>query len=119
MSGRVLRASRSVGIGRFRLAFFGGHRIVFHDLAFEDPDLHAAGAISRLGSRHSVIYVGAQCVEWNPSFAIPLHPGNFCTAESATAIDADALRTEAHGGLHGPLHYPPEGHAALQLLGDV
>src|ERR1700682_5175722 len=49
------------------------HRIVLHDLALEDPHLHAAGAVSREGGSYAVIDVRAQRVQRHATFAIPLH----------------------------------------------
>ena len=40
-------------------------------------------------------------------------------AQPAAAIDADAERAHAHGGLHRPLHGAAERHPALELLRDA
>src|SRR5262245_6468728 len=40
-------------------------------------------------------------------------------AWAARAVDAEALGAQAHRRLHGALHRAAEGHAALELLGDV
>src|SRR5262245_5943587 len=53
------------------------------------------------------------------AFAIPLHAGDFRAAQTAGAVDADALRAQTHRRLNGALHGAAEGHAALQLLSDV
>src|SRR5476651_1273803 len=95
------------------------HRVVRHDLALEHPDLHAASAEGREGGRDAVVDVGAQRVQRHATFAIPLHTGDFRTAETARAIDADAAGAKAHGRLHGALHGTTERNAALELLGDV
>src|SRR6185437_4853268 len=60
-------------VGIFSLALFDGERIVLHDFALEDPDLHAASAIGRLGSCNAVIDIGAQRVQRYAAFAIPFN----------------------------------------------
>src|SRR5919109_4715167 len=96
-----------------------GHRVVGHDLALEHPDLHAAGAIGRLGRRLAEIDLGAQRMQRHAAFAVPLHAGDFRPAQPAGAVDADAERTEAHRRLNRALHGAAERDAALQLLADV
>ena len=49
----------AIGIGSFRLAAFRRHRVVLHDLALEDPDLHAAGAVGGFRRRYAIIDVCA------------------------------------------------------------
>ena len=105
--------------GGFGLALLRGHGIVFHDLALEDPDLHAAGAIGRLRGGDAVVDVGAQRVQRHAAFAIPFDAGDFRAAETAAAVDADAQRAQTHRRLHGALHHAAERDAALELLGDV
>src|ERR1700731_3188992 len=95
-----------------------GHRVVLHDLAFEDPDLDAAGAVGGERRRHAVIDVGAQGVQRHAAFPIPLHPCNLGAAEPARAVDADAAGAEPHRRLHGALHRAAERDAALELLRD-
>src|SRR6185437_121074 len=94
------------------------HRIVLEDFALEDPDLDAAGAVSGERGGDAVIDVGAQCVQRHAAFAVPLHARDFGAAETARAVDADALGAETHGGLHRALHGAAERHAALELLRD-
>src|SRR5580692_5520397 len=94
------------------------HRVVLHDLALEDPDFHAAGAVGGERRRHAVIDVGAQGVQRHAAFAIPLHPCDFGTAEPAGAVDADAASAKPHRRLHGALHRAAKGDAALELLRD-
>src|SRR5262249_30800507 len=99
-------------------ALLGRHGIVIHDLALEDPHLDADHAVGRL--RHSIaeVDVGAQGMQGHAALAIPFDAGDFGAAEPAGTIDADAERAKAQGRLHGALHGPAEGDAALQLLGD-
>src|ERR1051326_4521587 len=105
--------------GGFRLALLHRHRIVLHDLALEDPDLDAAGAVGGLGGGDAIVDVGAQRVQRHAAFAVPFRAGDFSAAQPAAAIDADALGAQTHGGLHRALHHAAEGDAALELLGDV
>src|SRR6202012_4124072 len=101
------------------LALLGGEGIVFHDLALEDPDLDAAGAIGGESGGDAEVDVGAQGVQRHAAFAVPFHARDFRAAQTARHVDADALGAEAHGRLHRALHGAAEGHAALQLLGYV
>src|SRR5262249_51809751 len=95
------------------------HRVVLQDLALEDPHLDAAGAVSGLGGRLAVIDIGAQRMQRHAALTVPLHARHLGAAEAARAVDADALRAEAHRRLHGPLHRAAERNAALQLLRDA
>ena len=113
------RARTVAGLGGFGLALLGGEGIMLHDLALEDPDLDAAGAIGGESGGDAVIDVGAQRVQRHAAFAIPFDAGDFRAAQTAAAGDADAQRAQTHGGLHRALHHAAERDAALQLLGDV
>src|SRR4029077_10973471 len=95
-----------------------GHRVVLEDFALEDPDLDAAGAERGERGRNAVIDVGAQRVQGNAAFAIPFHTRDFGAAETARAVDTNALCAETHGRLHRPLHGAAERDAALELLRD-
>src|SRR3954451_1265399 len=108
---------------RPRVVAFGhllvlGHRIVLEDFALEDPDLDAAGAERGERGRNPVIDVGAQRVQRHAAFAIPFHAGDFGAAETARAVDTNALGAETHRRLHRALHGAAECDAALELLGD-
>src|SRR5580700_566160 len=113
--GRVAAGPRIVAFGHFLVL---GHRIVFEDFALEDPDLDAAGTERGERGRNPVVDVGAQRVQRHAAFAIPFHARDFGAAQTARAIDADALGTQAHRRLHGALHGAAEGNAALELLRD-
>src|ERR1700693_2337825 len=114
--------SRGVAPGPARFAFGQPfvlrHRVVFHDLALEDPHLDPAGAVGRARGGDAGIDVGAERVQRHPALAIPFHPRDLGAAEPARAVDADALGAQAHGRLHGAFHRPAECDAALQLLRD-
>src|SRR6266550_3943559 len=115
-------ASRSVA-ARPRAVAFGHllvlrHRIVLEDFALEDPDLDAAGAERGERRRHAVIDIGAQRVQRHPPLAIPLLARDFGAAETARAIDTNALGAKAHRRLHRALHGAAERDPALELLRD-
>src|SRR5690606_32818858 len=99
-------------------AALGRHGVVLKDLALEHPDLDATNAVGGLRFGGAVIDVGAQRVQRHPALTVPFHARDLGTAETAGAVDADALGTEAHRRLHGALHGAAERDAALQLLGD-
>ena len=65
------------------------------------------------------IDVGTKRVKRHAAFAIPLDARNLGAAETAAAIDPNALCAKTHGGLHGALHGAAEGYATLELLCDV
>src|SRR5262249_30211760 len=88
------------------------------DLAFEVPDLGAAGAVGGERGGHAVIDVGAQRVQRHAALAIPFHACDFGAAEPAGAVDADAAGAEPDRRLHGALHGTAERDAALELLRD-
>src|SRR5262245_14420483 len=114
----VAAPAATAAFQRLQGTLLGGHRIVVHDLAFEDPHLHADDAVG--GPREAVpeVDVGAQGVQRHAALAIPLHARDLGTAQAPRAVDADAERAEPQRRLHRPLHRTPERHAALQLLGD-
>ena len=66
----------------------------------------------------AVIDVGAQRVQRHAAFAIPFHARDFGAAETARAVDTNALGAETHRRLHRALHGAAERDAALELLGD-
>src|SRR6476659_11053326 len=68
-----------------------GHRIMLEDLAFEDPDLDAAGAERGERGRHAVIDVGAQRVQRHAAFAVPFTARDCGAAETARAVDTNAF----------------------------
>src|SRR5580658_787852 len=95
------------------------HRVVRQHLAFEDPDLDAAGAIGGLGRAVAEIDFGAQRVERHAPLAIPFHARDLGAAQAPRAVDADAECAQTHRRLHGALHGAAEGDTALELLGDA
>ena len=94
-------------------------RIMFHDLALEDPDLDADDAVRRFRLDMGIIDVGAQRVQRHPAFAVPFGPCDFRATQTARNVHADAKGTHTHGVLHGALHGTTEGHTTLELLGDA
>src|ERR1700744_5356052 len=95
---------------------FGHLLVVLHDLALEDPDLHAAGAVGGECGGTAVIDIGAQCMQRHAAFAVPLHARDFGAAETARAIDTNGARAQADRRLHRALHGAAECDAALELL---
>src|SRR5579863_6613619 len=77
-SGIAARRPSAVAFGHLLVL---GHRIVLEDLALENPDLDAAGAESGERGRNAVVDVGAQRVQRNAAFAVPLHARDFGAAE--------------------------------------
>src|SRR5271156_6693928 len=114
LAARTMRR-RGVGLG---LALVLRHRVVFEDLALEDPDLDPAGAVSGMRGSHAVIDLGAQGVQRHAAFAIRLHTRNFRAAQATGAVDANAFGAQTHRRLHRALHRATECDAALELLGD-
>src|ERR1700731_4079229 len=114
-SSRVATRPRSVAFGHLLVL---GHRIVLKDFALEDPDLDAAGAERRERGRDPVVDIGAQRVQRHPALAIPFHPRDFGAAETARAVDTNALGAETHRRLHRALHGAAERDTALELLRD-
>src|SRR5713101_6735737 len=111
----VATRPRSVALGHLLVL---GHRIVLKDFALEDPDLDAAGSERRERGRDTVIDIGAQRVQRHAAFAIPFHPRDFGAAETARAVDTNALGAKTHRRLHRALHGAAECDTALELLRD-
>src|SRR6267143_2375680 len=114
-SSSVATRPRSVALGHLLVL---RHRVVLKDFALEDPDLDAAGAERGERGRHAVIDIGAQRVQRHPPFAIPFHAGDFGAAETARAVDTNALGAKTHRRLHRALHRAAERNTALKLLRD-
>src|SRR3546814_3363535 len=69
------------------------------NLALEDPHLDPAHAIGGVRGRFGIVDIGAQRVQRHPTFAIPFGARDFRAAETAGAVDPDALgaeRSEEH-----------------------
>jgi len=98
---------------------FVSHWIVSEDLALENPNLDAAHTVSRLSGAVGEVDVGAQCMQRDATFAIPLHAGDLGATQPPRTIDPDALRTEPHRRLHRALHSAAKGDAPLELLSDT
>src|SRR5713101_4373332 len=114
-SSRVATRPRSVAFGHLLVL---GHRIVLKDFALEDPDLDAAGSERRERGRDTVIDIGAQRMQRHAALAIPFHPRDFGAAETARAVDTNALGAKTHRRLHRALHGAAERDTALELLRD-
>src|SRR5262245_25699733 len=103
---------------RFDGAGRGGHRVVLHDLALEDPDLHADHSIGGLSKAIAKIDVGAQGVQRHAPLTVPFDARDLRAPEPARAVDADAEGTQPDRRLHRSLHGAAERHASLELLGN-
>src|ERR1700704_3033954 len=114
-SSSVATRPRSVALGHLLVL---RHRVVLKDLALEDPDLDAAGAERGERGGYAVIDIGAQRVQRHAAFAIPFHARDFGAAQTARAVDTNALGAKAHRRLHRALHGAAERDAALELLRD-
>src|SRR5882757_9335412 len=114
-SSSVATRPRSVALGHLLVL---RHRVVLKDFAFEDPDLDTAGAERGERGRDAVIDIGAQRVQRHPPFAIPFHARDFGAAETARAVDTNALGAKTHRRLHRALHGATERDTTLELLGD-
>src|SRR6056297_2772845 len=93
--------------------------LVGQDVALVDPDLHTDAAAGGLGLAHAVVDVGAQRVQRDATFAVPLGAAHLGTAQAARALHPDAEGTGALGVLHGALHGPAEGDAVDELVGHT
>src|SRR5215469_15323348 len=113
--GRVAPRAPGIALGKLLVL---RHRVVFENLALEDPHLDAAGAVGGEGGGDAVVDVGSQRMQRHAALAIPLHARDLGAAETTRAVDADAAGAEPHGRLHGALHGAAEGDAALELLRD-
>src|ERR1700704_3254682 len=114
-SSSVATRPRSVALGHLLVL---GHRSVLEDFALEDPDLDATGAERGERGRDAVIDIGAQRVQRHAALAIPFHPRDFGAAQTARAVDTNALGAKTHRRLHRALHGAAERDAALELLRD-
>src|SRR6266403_1678109 len=114
-SSSVATRPRSVALGHLLVL---RHRVVLKDFALENPDLDAAGAERGERGRNPVVDVGAQRMQRHAAFAIPFHARDSGAAETARAVDTNALGAKTHRRLHRALHGAAERDAALELLRD-
>src|SRR4051794_12920860 len=82
-----------------------------------DPDLHPDLAHLGLGLLEAVIYVGVERVQRHAPLRNSLGPAHLDAAETTAALDPGPLCAAPHGARERPLHGPPEGCPALELLG--
>src|SRR5207302_7861819 len=92
---------------------------VGEDVALVDPDLDADAAEGGLGLPEAVVDIGSQGVQRHSALAVVLLAGHLRSAESARALDPDALAAGLLHRLEGPLHGPAEADPAGQLVGDA
>ncbi len=114
-SGRIATRTSRVAFGHTLVL---SHRIVLKDFALEDPDLDAAGAERRERGGDTVVHVRTQRVQRHAAFTVPFHARDFRAAQTARAVDTNALGAKTHRRLNGALHGTAERDAALKLLRD-
>src|SRR3546814_13415267 len=77
--------------------------------------LDPAHAIGGVRGRFGIVDIGAQRVQRHPTCAIPFGARDFRAAETAGAVDPDALGAETHRRLHRALHRAAKSNAAFEL----
>ena len=92
---------------------------MFHDLAFENPDLDADDAVSRGGFAVTEIDVRAQRMKRHAAFAIPFRTCNFSATQPAGDVDTNTNRAQTQSRLNRTLHGAAERDPALELLRDA
>src|SRR5690606_20781220 len=109
-------AGGEVGLGGDAIARQGRR---LDDLTLVDPDLDADRPDGRVGGGGAEVDVGAQGVERNPAFAVPLAASHLGATEAALGFDSHAFGARLHGGGDGTLHRPAERDPVLELIGDA
>jgi hypothetical protein len=80
-----------------------------------DPALHANDSVNGLGFSKSVIDWHPQGLQGHLALAIPLGACNVAASKATCTADPDALGTEVHRSLQGPLHGATETNPTLKL----
>jgi hypothetical protein len=80
---------------------------------------HADLAVHGLGLGETIVDVLAERVQRHAALTLPLATRDVRTAETAGALNTNALGTERHGHFHSLLHGATERDAAFELEGDV
>src|SRR5690606_36628466 len=88
-------------------------------LALVDPHLDADAAERRPGLVEAVVDVGPQRVQRDLALAVELRPRHLGAAETAAALDLDALGARLHRRLDRLAHRAAERDPAGQLLGHA
>src|SRR5690606_21798514 len=117
-TGRAVGTAARRAVARAGCGVLGADLGDVLDVALVDPDLHTDAAEGRLGLEEAVVHVRAERVQGHTALAVELRAGHLGAAETATALDLDALGAGLHGGLHALAHGPTEGDAGGELLGD-
>src|ERR1041384_2497340 len=86
---------------------------------FADPALHPDLAPDGLGFGEAVIDVLAQRVQRDAALTLPFAAGDVGAAETARALNLDAVDTQRHGDLDGLLDGAAERDAAFELKRNV
>src|SRR5690606_6794839 len=90
-----LHLAAGAGARQLLLALLAGRQL----LAGVDPDLDADAAVGGPGLVEAVVDLGAQRVQRDAALAVPLRAAHLGAAQTARALDADALRSGLHGVL--------------------
>src|SRR4030065_1552112 len=102
--------------------FLFGHRRLLSTaerVALVHPYLATDDAVGGFRFGKAIINDSAQGMQRHTDFAIPFGTGDRRAVQTSGTHDLDALRTQAHGILHGTLHGATEHHALFKLLGNA
>src|SRR5690606_35275267 len=97
----------------------GRHRVVVEYVTFVDPHFDTNAAKGGQGFGSPVIDIGTQRITRDAAFALPLAAGHICTCQTTADLDADALRTLAHGLTNRAFDGAAVTNAALKLTSDI
>src|SRR5690606_407599 len=89
------------------------------EVTLVDPHLHTDAAEGGPGLVEAVVDVRAQRVQRHAALAVELRAGHLGAAETAGALDPDALGTGTQRRLQALAHRATERHAGRELLGDA
>src|SRR5207302_9340907 len=85
------------------------------DEVLVEPGLDPDGAEGRLGGGPAEVDVGAEGVERDAALAVVFAARHLGAAQAASGVEADALRSRAHGAQDGLLHRALVAESALDL----
>jgi hypothetical protein len=84
-----------------------------------DPALDPDDAVDGAGFGEAIVQGYPEGLERHLAFAVTFSAGDVGTTKTTGDAEADAFRTEVHGGLEGALHGAAEADPALKLDGDL
>src|SRR6478672_10448974 len=118
-TGRTVSAVTTRATGRARRGGLLASELLGRHVTLVDPDLDTDAAERRTGLVEAVVDVRAQGVQRHATLTVELRAGHLRAAETAGALDPDALGAGAQGGLHALAHRTTEGDTGRELLGDA